>query len=212
MRLNNKWNVQIYRLWAPVYDQIFNKGMFKSARIKHFAHVEIPTGSKVLLVGVGTGADIPYIIREDMEITGVDLSKDMLEKANANYRYKHVSFIEMDAQNLQFPKETFDVVIASLIITVVPEPENCLREVIRVTKDGGNIYIFDKFINKKEKWSIGKKITRPLIQILGTDIGVSFEKVIQASIEKVEIIHEKSLMLNGMYKSIRLKKKLVERS
>ncbi|WP_238392425.1 class I SAM-dependent methyltransferase [Paenibacillus antri] len=69
----------------------------------------------------------------------------MLDKARSKYDVPNFKFTEMDAQNLTFSPETFDMVIVNLILSVVPNPELCFQEMIRVTRTGVYIGIFDKF-------------------------------------------------------------------
>nr|WP_235190107.1 class I SAM-dependent methyltransferase [Bacillus gaemokensis] len=64
----------------------------------------------------------------------------MLQKAKEKYPDNQVKFFHMDAQNPQF-----DIVVASLILSVIPDPKKVMREMIRVSKPKGHIVIFDKF-------------------------------------------------------------------
>jgi len=59
--MNNRWNRFIYKLWAPLYDRVFNAGAFAGARVKTFSGIDFEPGQRVLLVGVGTGADLALI-------------------------------------------------------------------------------------------------------------------------------------------------------
>ncbi|MDN9012721.1 class I SAM-dependent methyltransferase [Brevibacillus laterosporus] len=85
----------------------------------------------------GTGVDLPFMMHKDIEITGIDLFSDMLHKARKKYDSPRVRLIKMDAQSLTFPPESFDMVIANLILSVVPHPDRCFREIMLVTRTGG---------------------------------------------------------------------------
>ena len=69
----------------------------------------------VLEVGVGTGLSLPFY-GAHLDITGIDLSPDMLEKAQARVDAKNLGNIsalrEMDAGSLEFPDNRFDTVVA----------------------------------------------------------------------------------------------------
>nr|WP_295971877.1 class I SAM-dependent methyltransferase [uncultured Bacillus sp.] len=205
--MNNSWNRFIYKCWSPIYDYFFNKGMFLKARKNIFKDLVLEKGSRVLLVGVGTGADIPFFLNKGYEITAIDFSADMLEVAKEKYRDTSINFIQMDAQEMDFKDDTFDFIVASLILSVVPKPENVLREIVRVVKANSKILIFDKFVPKNKKLNTTQKLIRPIIKLLGTDIGLDFDEVFKVVENQCELIQDSDVMLNGMYRKIGVSKK-----
>lgn len=205
--MNNEWNKIIYRVWSPFYDKFFNSGAFLKARKKLFEDVELHEGSKVLFVGVGTGADLAFIDPKKTEITAIDYSLDMLAKAQSRFQNCGIKFIEMDAQNLQFESESFDLVVGSLILSVVPDPDKTLQEMIRVTKGNGKLLLFDKFSPKNGKLSIGKRLVRPIISWFGTDIGLSFERTIEPYFDFIHIISDDPILFGNMYRKIKMVKR-----
>lgn len=204
--MDNHWNKFIYKVWAPLYDFFFNSGQFLVARKKVFKSIQLKPKQKILLVGVGTGADVRFLTNKNVEITGIDLSPDMLQKAKMKYASHQVTLLEMDAQNLTFPQDSFDLVIANLILSVVPNPEQCLREMIRVTCLDGQIVIFDKFIPPEQKLTVIKSVLRPVIKMLGTDIGRRFEEVVAPYQKAIRIEDDSPILFNGMYRKIVLRK------
>lgn len=108
-------------------------------------------GSKVLVVGVGTGADLPYLLHKGYEVTAIDYSCDMLKQAQGKYTDSSIRFREMDAQQMDFENETFDFIVANLILTVVPDAEMTIKEMVRVLKKNGRFLVFDKFVPKGKK-------------------------------------------------------------
>lgn len=72
--MNNGWNRFVYMCWSPIYDRFFNTGIFLKARKEIFKDLSLEKGSKVLFVGVGTGADIPFILDKGYEIAAIDYS------------------------------------------------------------------------------------------------------------------------------------------
>ena len=138
---------EAYRRWAPVYDYTFGK--VSTAGRRHAVEVINAGQGKVLEVGVGTGLSLPEY-KPHLEITGIDLAPEMLEKARARVKSEGLENVaglyEMDASNLQFPDNSFDTVVAMYVITVVPEPEKVMRELARVTKPGGQVMLDRKSV------------------------------------------------------------------
>ena len=87
----------------------------------------------------------------DCAVTGIDLSDSMLEKARdriARKGVRNVRLLEMDAANLKFADDTFDIVYAPYVISVVPDPVAVAREMRRVCRPGGRIVILNHFRSK----------------------------------------------------------------
>ncbi|HEY8435957.1 MAG TPA: class I SAM-dependent methyltransferase [Haloplasmataceae bacterium] len=204
--MNNSWIKVVYKFWSPIYDKLFNSGIFLTTRRQIFKDISFNKGTKILFVGVGTGADLELIDHSDLDITAIDISSDMLEKARTKFRHSSVKFLEMDAQNLEFDNDSFDYIIASLILSVVPDPDKCFKEMARVLKTKGQIIVFDKFLPKNKELSLPKKLLRPIIRVLGTDIGVNFEELFQINNHNLRIEEDKPVMLNGMYRKIIIRK------
>jgi phosphatidylethanolamine/phosphatidyl-N-methylethanolamine N-methyltransferase len=200
--VNNSWNRIIYKWWSPIYDRFFNSGIFLKARQQVFKDLSIKKGSKILFIGVGTGADLPFFLNQGHDITAIDYSADMLKVARDKYKDTDITFLEMDAQQLNFPDQTFDFVVASLLLSVVPHPEKAYSELTRVLTSNGQFIIFDKFIPKNKKMTIGQKVIRPIIKFLGTDIGVDFYQVHHSLPTSGTILQDQQVMLNGLYRKI----------
>src|SRR4029078_7482400 len=84
----------------------------------------------------------------DCLVTGIDVSKPMLEKARARIareRIRNVRVIEMDATDMKFADDAFDVVYAAYTISVVPDPVAVAREMSRVCRPGGKIIFLNHF-------------------------------------------------------------------
>lgn len=100
-------------------------------------------GREVLEVGVGTGKNLPHY-PENLEVTGIDFSEKMLEKARAKaVGLAQIELIEMDAQAMTFPDNTFDTVLTSCVFCSVPDPVAGLKEIRRVCKKGGKIIMLE---------------------------------------------------------------------
>jgi phosphatidylethanolamine/phosphatidyl-N-methylethanolamine N-methyltransferase len=204
--MKNSWNKIIYKGWAPIYDAIFNAGPFSKARDELFKGIHFQPGDKVLFVGVGTGADIDRLPYEDLEMTAIDYSEDMLQVARDKYKNSKITFLQMDAQQLDFTDGAFDYVVGSLILSVVPDSKKTFSEMSRVCRKDGLILIFDKFAQPGKGLSIFKKTIRHVIKLLGTDIGVIFEETFQTKNEDLRVISDEGVMFGKMYRRILLRK------
>ena len=104
---------------------------------------------KILDIGTGPGF-FPMILSEaGYTVTAVDYTEEMLEKAKENlgkytkYGLERVTLQRMDAQNLEFANETFDVVISRNLTWNLEKPEQAYQEWMRVLKPGGVLLNFD---------------------------------------------------------------------
>lgn len=177
------------------------------SRMKVFEQESFTKDQKILFVGVGTGADLEQIEdREQLDITAIDYSEAMLNKAKEKFKETSIQFLQMDAQQMNFSNHQFDVIVSSLVLSVVPDPQQCFHEMLRTLKPNGTLIIFDKFSPKEEQLSLTKRIIRPLIKLLGTDIGINFEKLYEPFQEELSIVEDSPIMLQGMYRKIKIKK------
>jgi len=191
---------------SSFYDRFFNTGVFLKTRKKIFQEVPFQSKQKILFVGIGTGADLEYIDYMNYDITAIDYSPDMLAIAKSKFERSAIQFLEMDAQKMTFEDESFDYIVASLILSVVPDEHKCFEEMIRVLKQDGKILIFDKFAAKHQRKTVTKKLLRPIISLLGTDIGRSFEEMFSQQKQRLKIIKDDPAMLKGMYRYIEVMK------
>jgi phosphatidylethanolamine/phosphatidyl-N-methylethanolamine N-methyltransferase len=134
-----------YARWAPVYDLVFG-AVFERGRHAAVA-AAAQVGGRLLEVGVGTGISLPLYSR-DLKIFGVDISEPMLRKAHervAEFNLTNVEGLQvMDAEHLDFPDASFNVIVAQYVITTVPNPEATLDEFARVLKPGGEIILVSR--------------------------------------------------------------------
>lgn len=141
---------RIYRLWAPIYDLVYNAPL---AAARAFAVGAIPENSRVLDVGIGTGLSLDCYPR-GCSVTGIDLSLPMLKKAQCKLRRGHLpsrhssplsGLAVMDACRLGFDDGAFDAVVATFVVGIVPDPQRALDEMARVLKPGGHLIIANRF-------------------------------------------------------------------
>jgi len=130
---------QRYNRTAKFYD-LMDKMIPESIRR---AAIGQATGN-VLEVGVGTGKNLPFY-REGCIVTGIDFSPGMLAKARQKVQKVKVpvTLLEMDAQHMSFPDNSFDTVVATCVFCSVPHPIQGLQEVRRVCKPSGAIVLLE---------------------------------------------------------------------
>ena len=99
----------------------------------------------ILDVGTGTGFFAVLLAQQGHRVEGIDLTPAMLEEARtlAKQRNLDITFREMDAQNLAYPDDTFDVVISRNLTWTLPDPERAYASWFRVLKPGGVLLNFD---------------------------------------------------------------------
>jgi phosphatidylethanolamine/phosphatidyl-N-methylethanolamine N-methyltransferase len=104
---------------------------------------QVPSGHG-LEVGVGTGKNLAYY-PAGSTVTAVDLSSRMLERAkrHAQRSGTQVGLALMDAEHLDRPDATFDWAVATFVFCSVPDPVKGLRELARVVKPDGRIFLLE---------------------------------------------------------------------
>jgi phosphatidylethanolamine/phosphatidyl-N-methylethanolamine N-methyltransferase len=158
----------VYENLASVYDYIFGPTLHPG-RLRALQHMAVAPGDKVLEVGVGTGINLTLYPR-DCSVTGIDLSDSMLEKAYervAKNGLRHVRVLQMDASALTFPDDSFDIVYAPYLVSVVPDPVQVAREMRRVCRPGGRIVILNHFRSSNLLVSRAERLISPLTVHIG---------------------------------------------
>lgn len=144
--VENDFVENVYEKIASVYDYTFGPTLHPG-RVEAIQKLGIRSGERVLEVGVGTGINAALYPR-DCHVTGIDFSGKMLKKAQKRIAHKgidNVRLIEMDAADLKFADDTFDIVYAPYVISVVPDPVAVAREMNRVCRQGGRVVFLNHF-------------------------------------------------------------------
>jgi phosphatidylethanolamine/phosphatidyl-N-methylethanolamine N-methyltransferase len=190
--VENDFNERVYEKLSLVYDLAFGPAL-QPGRRRAVDRMALVPGARILEVGVGTGANI-CLYPADCRVVGIDLSVPMLEKAHDRVAHRgaqHVSLLRMDAADLKFFDNTFDIVYAPYLISVVPDPVRVVQEMCRVCRPGGRILILNHFLSPHPVVSRVERLISPLTVHVGfkadLDLGglVAQAGLTLASIEKV---------------------------
>jgi phosphatidylethanolamine/phosphatidyl-N-methylethanolamine N-methyltransferase len=194
-----------YRRWAPVYDHTF--GRFTTEGRRHAVEIINQRKGRVLEVGVGTGLSLPNYGRH-LEIVGVDLSPEMLEKAREKVDEEHLTNVtglhEMDASALTFANSEFDTVVAMYVITVVPDPETVMRELARVTKVGGQVVLVNHFSQDDGVRGWVERRMAPFADKLGWRPVFNLDRVMVC--ENLKVVDRRALRPWGLFTMLRFEK------
>src|SRR5580765_2959344 len=182
--VENDFVARVYENIAWAYDLVFGPSLHPG-RVQAIQRMGIAPGDRVLEVGVGTGINAGLYPR-DCSVTGIDLSAPMLEKAReriARKGIRNVRLLEMDAADLKFATDTFDIVYAPYLISVVPDPVAVVREMRRVCRPGGRMVILNHF---RGTHPLGAWVDR-LISPLTVHIGFKSDLDLPAFLAQAEL-------------------------
>ena len=190
-----------YTLIAPFYDAAIDRAT-RAARKHSLSALPAPPG-RVLLAGVGTGLDLPHLPPQHHYV-GVDLTEAMLRRARPRAGKADFSGVIGDAQRLPFADASFDHAVLHLILAVVPQPADCLREVARVLRPGGTALVFDKFLRRGQP-AVLRRLANPLVRRVATRLDVVFEEVL-AHTPALQLEHDQPALAGGWFRMIRLRR------
>lgn len=114
----------------------------KLQKRKFFSTINSYPHGRLLEIGVGNGAHFKYYSTH--KIIGIDTSSSMVIQARKRIK-DNIQVLQMNGENLSFRNGVFDYVILSHVLAVVEDPENLLKEIYRVLKPGGKIFILNHF-------------------------------------------------------------------
>ena len=159
---------RVYEKQASWYDLWFGPTLHHG-RLVAIERMGIGPGDRLLEVGVGTGINARLYPRNCL-VTGIDLSSQMLEKARARVQrqgLRNIRLLEMDAAHLIFADDSFDIVYAPYVISVVPDPVQVVREMRRVCRPGGKIIVVNHFRSPNPILSCLERAMSPFTVHLG---------------------------------------------
>ncbi len=186
----------IYAFYSSFYDSLFGR-LYAPGRRAAIRLMNVRPREEILEVGVGTGIALPLYPRE-ARVVGIDLSREMLDKARQRKRdlgLSNVELYEMDATRMSFPDGRFHKVIAAHIVSLIPEPLKLMLEVKRVCKEGGEIYILN-YMGIGNGWlSRAERFISPVRKTFGLGQYLDIEALVQEA--GLEIEHTERVNLFG---------------
>jgi len=178
---------KIYNEFSHLYEKVFTRLL--SPRVQStIESLGIPPRAKILEVGVGTGLSLSAYPRH-AEVTGIDIAPEMLGQAQRKVEengWGHVDLRWMDALDMDFPDEHFDYVMAFHIVSVVPDSDRLIREILRVSKPGATIVIINHFRSERRwlAWLID--LLDPMTRRLGWRTTVRLSELVEGAGLRVE--------------------------
>lgn len=132
----SKLAVSTYNKIAKDYDQQYFDDISNNPLLDLFIE-KLPRGAKVLDAGCGPGQNSAYMRKKGINVTGIDLSQEML--TIARNKVSGIDFLEMDLRHLDFEEKAFDGILAAYSLIHIPMEElpETLKGLHRILKPGG---------------------------------------------------------------------------
>lgn len=100
----------------------------------------LPTDARILEIGAGTGANVPFYPPAELAVTS-EFAIGMIGRARE--KSEHAMFVQADGQELPFDDQSFDAAFATLVFCAVPDPMAGFAEIRRVVKKGGTVVLLE---------------------------------------------------------------------
>ena len=154
-------------------------------------------GLRVLEIGCGLGTDGAQFAKAGADYTGVDLTNAAIDLARKRFELFGLTgkFQVADAENLDFPDESFDVVYSHGVLHHTPDIDAAVQEIRRVLKPGGRAIVM-LYHRGSYNYRIGIRVLRRAgAGLLKTDTGIKVINVLTG--EPTEALQERAAMLRN---------------
>ena len=203
-RIKDSAIIRTYRRYAPFYDYTFGI-IFDRGRKLTVQNMRCKPGDRILEVGVGTGLSLS-LYPPSTYVVGIDICAEMLSKAvsrTAKNLLTNVSLVLMNAQQLAFRSSSFDKVVAMYVASVVPDPRQLMKEMIRVCKPGGDIFVVNHFSNNNPIIRTMELLLCPLSNMIGFRPVFEIEELLSGT--SVHVVEKKAVSLFGHWTLVHAK-------
>ena len=170
--------VSTYRFYAPHYDRVFG-AVFEPGRQALTDAASACGAATILEVGVGTGLTLARYPATST-IAGIDISSEMLGIAReraSKLDNPNIHLAVMNAEEMDFPDNSFDCVTMPYVLSVTPHPERLVSEIRRVCRADGTILILNHFSDSRLWWFLEQAL-RPLANRIGFRSDFGFQEQI----------------------------------
>ena len=190
-----------YSYFYDLFDSLTENSLFKKWRREIITRLK----GKVLEIGVGTGKNLEYYNNE-VQVTAIDFTPKMLGKARKKLHKlgkSNIELIEMDAQNMSFPDNTFDYVITTFVWCSVPAPVKGLKEARRVLKPDGQAIFLEHVLSKNKLLAFWEYLHNPITRFL---FGFNVNRKTRENIERAgfRVVEDRDLALKDVFRLFRV--------
>lgn len=191
---------------APIYDlmESLAERRYRPWRERFWELVgrALPSGGRLLEVGVGTGKNLPYW-PDEARVNAIDLTPAMLQRARRRAERLGVEAqLDLgDVQELAFPDSSFDIAAATFVFCSVPNPVLGLRELRRVVRPGGAVVLMEHVLSTNPMLRWAMNLFNPIVvRIMGANIN----RRTVANVEKAGLRLERveDLGAGGIFKMV----------
>lgn len=154
---------RVYDRDPATYDRAMSSGLTKRLLAGRREKVGEEVRGRVLDVGFGTGLSLPSY-PATVEVVGVDVSLPMLR-----YAPRHAARIQADAERLPFADRSFDSVAFHLCLCTIPDPEQAIREAMRVVRPGGPMVFLEHVRSHLLPVALVQDVISPACVLLDAD-------------------------------------------
>jgi phosphatidylethanolamine/phosphatidyl-N-methylethanolamine N-methyltransferase len=171
---------KVYGVLARVYDGFFDWALGPGRRFA-VSRLTPRAGERVLEVGVGTGLSLP-LYPKGCEVVGIDISDPMLEHARTRLSgldHATVRLERMDARAIAYDDGHFDKVLAPYVISVVPDPDKVMAEIVRVCRPGGTVIVVNHFQSRFAPLAALEHLLTPLSTWIGFRMDLPIATILQ---------------------------------
>lgn len=196
---SNAWLRCRYTIWAPHYDRVTK---LHEQRKRSIALLAPRPGERLIVIGCGTGADLPFI-PPGVEVLATDVTPAMLRQAQAHTR-PGIEFRVMDGMALDLPDASFDAAILHMVLEVIPDPVKCLQEAARVLRPGGRLTVFDKFVPDDARLGVLRRAGLALLDFVFTSTNRRMGEILARS--QAPLVVERDEPSVGSYRHLILRR------
>lgn len=191
-----------YTFIAPLYDLVLERATRRARSLSLRPLASAPAGT-VLVAGIGTGLDLPHLPTVHHYV-GLDLTRAMLSRSLPRAAAHRYTPVQGSAMALPFADHRFDHTVLHLILAVVPDPAQALSEALRVTRPGGRLHVFDKFLRPGQRAVLRRALT-PLSGRIATRMDVVLEELLSTRADAI-VEHDEPALAGGWFRRVVIRK------